>query len=197
MRKIILTTLLISSFCFGLELSQIEPTMKKDLKKSMEIMNDKSLNNKMKASNMFKLFDSYFDYNLMSKLALSKYYEGLTDAQKIEFTNLFISKLKTSFTDKLSLYSGQNIVVEGVTRPNPSRLFLNSKISTKDKNYTITFKFYRANGDDFLIYDIDILGVSIIQTYRTQFNDLSSRVSFDEIIKRLEATNLPDKKSTK
>ena len=37
-----------------------------------------------------------------------------------------------------------------------------------------------------MIYDVDILGVSIIQTYRTQFADFLAKESFDKLITKLK-----------
>ena len=39
--------------------------------------------------------------------------------------------------------------------------------------------------NDQLIYDVDILGVSIIQTYRTQFADILAKESFDNLLEKL------------
>lgn len=51
---------------------------------------------------------------------------------------------------------------------------MNSIIVNEADKYNIVFKFHRASGDNFVIYDVDILGVSIIDTYRSQFEDLRS-----------------------
>ena len=69
-------------------------------------------------------------------------------------------------------------------------------IKKNNQDYSLVLKFHPANGQDYLIYDIDILDVSIIQSYRSQFNDLSQNADFSEIVKRLQSANL-DNNSTK
>ncbi|ENZ3888216.1 ABC transporter substrate-binding protein, partial [Campylobacter coli] len=49
----------------------------------------------------------------------------------------------------------------------------------------IIFKFYN-NNNDWLIYDIDVLGVSIVQTYRSQFGDILANQDFDTLLQKLE-----------
>ncbi|AII14290.1 lipid asymmetry ABC transporter MlaABCDEF, periplasmic component MlaC [Campylobacter iguaniorum] len=191
MKKLILF-LSIFSLSFGLELASIEPVMKENLKTAISIVSDKSLNDMQKSNKLFDMFDSYFDYTLMAKLALSKHYKALNDEERAKFTKTFEARLKKSFTDKLSLYTNEQIVIKDATIPNPSRYFVNAAIISGADTYSLVFKFYKAKDNDFLIYDVDILGVSVIQTYRSQFDDLSGKVDFNEILKRLEVTNLPD-----
>lgn len=197
MKKIIFIFIISVSFCFALNVNQIDQTMKTDLDKTLSILKDKSLDNDKKSQKLFEMFDSYFDYKLMAKLALSKHYNSLNDDEKARFSEAFERRLKKSFTDKLVFYTDQNIEITGSQRPNPNRYFLDTQILNDGTIYKIIFKFYKANADDFLIYDVDILGVSIIQTYRSQFNDLSGNLSFEQILKRLDTTNLPDDQTAK
>ncbi|EAK6758666.1 toluene tolerance protein, partial [Campylobacter upsaliensis] len=39
--------------------------------------------------------------------------------------------------------------------------------------------------DDWLIYDVDVLGVSIIQTYRSQFGDILENGTFKDLLNKL------------
>lgn len=48
------------------------------------------------------------------------------------------------------------------------------------------FKFYNDN-NNWLIYDIDVLGVSIVQTYRSQFGDILANQGFDALLQKLES----------
>lgn len=182
---------------FALELEQIEPRMNSDLQKAMKIVSTNETT-EQKSNELFKLFDEYFDYALMSRLALASHYKNLSKGEQDKFGKVFEQRLKRSFSEKLSLYTNQKIYVKNVEQPSPTRYFVNSEISDDSgKIYKLIFKFYRADNGNFFIYDVDIIGVSIIQTYRAQFEDLSSKVSFDEILKRLNLSNSLDANQTK
>lgn len=54
------------------------------------------------------------------------------------------------------------------------------------KKKNIIFKFYNDN-NNWLIYDVDVLGVSIVQTYRSQFGDILANQGFDALLQKLES----------
>lgn len=186
MRKIIFLLFLVCSIAFGIEFKKIDDTLKSDFKKAIEIMNDKSIVKEQKPLELFKLFDGYFDYLLMARLSLSKQYSMLNPTQQDEFEKQFVANLKASFTQKLGYYSDQEIEFVKGEMGNKNRYNVYAVIKNKSENYPLIFKFHPVNKSDYLIYDIDILGVSLVQSYRSQFNDLSKNAGFDEIIKRLQ-----------
>ena len=195
MRKIIFLLFLVCSIAFGIELKNIDETLKSDFKKALNIMSDNSIDKERKPLKIFEIFDGYFDYSLMARLSLSKLYKSLDKAKQDEFTNLFISNLKLSFSQELGYYSDQEIEFVKGELTNKNRYNAYAVIKSKNEDYSLVLKFHPANGQDYLIYDIDILGVSIIQSYRSQFSDLSQNADFSEIIKRLQSVNL-DNNST-
>lgn len=192
--KIFIMAALFSTLLFAISRSQIEPTMASKVEQAVEILKNQSIAKDSKPKMLFGLFDEYFDYKFMSKLSLSKYYKTLSSDQADKFNTAFEDRLKQSFIDKLALYSDQDMKVVGSEVPNDKRFYLKTEIIGKEKNYPIVFKFYPAKPDVWKIYDVDILGVSIVQSYRSQFGELVDNVSFDEILRRLNEANLPDDK---
>jgi len=51
----------------------------------------------------------------------------------------------------------------------------------------VLYKFYRSKTRAWVIYDVDVLGVSIIQTYRQQFAEVLQEHDFDELLRRLKS----------
>ena len=197
MRKVFILLFLICSISFGIELKSIDETLKSDFKKALNIMADSKISKEQKPLELFKLFDAYFDYSLMARLSLSKLYKTLNKAEQDEFIKLFVANLKTSFTQKLGYYSDQEIEFVKGELTNKNRYNVHAIIKNKSENYPLIFKLHPANGSDYLIYDVDILGVSIIQSYRSQFSDLSQSAGFNEITKRLQSVSLDNNTTTK
>lgn len=179
------------SLLFGIGRDDIKPTMQEGINEAISILKD-SKDSKEKANKIFDIFDKLIDYKLMSQLSLSDYFNSLTSQQQGEFIKAFELQLKDSFIKKLEIYKNESMNVSSIEFPNDKRAILKT-IIVGDKNYEINFKFYPHSKDDWLIYDIDILGVSLISSYRSQFKSLSGSVSFDDIIKRLKATDLNSK----
>ena len=166
--------------------ADIEPVMSQKVAEAVNIMRSDTPKD-AKPAKIFALFDGYFDYKMMAKLSLAKHYVSLSPAQIAEFNKAFEAHLKRSFIEKLSLYTDQDMKVLSKQSPSDKRRVLKTQVIGEQKNYDIDFKFY-PNGSDWRIYDVDIVGVSLIQTYRSQLGDVTQSLGFDELIKRLNST---------
>lgn len=187
MKKIILCLALVLGG-FALELNEIQNTMQEKIDKSLKILQN-SADKKAAAAEIFTLFDGIFDYELMAKLSLSEHYEKLTDEQRREFAQAFEASLKKSFTDKLELYKDQILKVKSAEQKNEKRYFLTSSMVVDGEEKFIVFKFYNE-ADNWLIYDVDILGISIIQTYRSQFGDILNNGDFKTLLEKLKTITI-------
>lgn len=179
---------------FAMPKEQIKPQLNDDLKSAMSVLKEqKSVEEKSNA--LFVIFDKYFDYELMAKLSLGGIYKGLNENEQKEFIDIFTKRLKFSFSEKLSLYTNQQVSIVGVEEPNPKRYFVNSEIkNSSGEVFKFVFKFHQKSANDYYIYDVDILGVSVVATYRAQFEDLKN-ADFNEILNRLNAKNALDEKN--
>ncbi|AJC86736.1 transporter, toluene tolerance family [Campylobacter sp. RM16704] len=186
MKKIIILFFSIA-FAFALNLQDISKTMQEKIDESLKIL-DQNKNDKNKAAEqIFALFDGVFDYTLMAKLSLSTRYEKLSESEKTRFNKAFEKNLKKSFTDKLALYDSQKLKVVGLEEKN-KRAFLKTSMIVDGKENFVIFKFYDKNGD-WQIYDVDIFGISIIQTYRSQFKDIIQNSDFNTLLEKLSSVD--------
>lgn len=195
MFKTLVTLFLIfNSVMFAsLKKDSILPEMKSKVENVLSILKNEPGTQDEKAKKIFFLMDSVFDYELMSRLSIGRQWNNLAQEKRVEFTKLFTEKLKDSYVDKLDLYTDQVVEFLGIEQPKSNRIYLNSQVVGKEEKYDIVYKFYqKGDGDTWLIYDVDLLGVSIIQTYRKQFSGFLKDKTFDELL-----TFLKDKNSTK
>ncbi|EES89633.1 ABC transporter substrate-binding protein [Helicobacter canadensis] len=186
--KLILSFLFLIISSFALEFNQIDTTMENKINKTLQILQTSNQSIDAIAQEIFNLFDSIFDYKLMAKLSLSTEYKNLTPTQQNEFNKAFEMGLKRSFTDKLHLYKDETIKVLGGEKIKNNRYNLKTSIILDGKINYITFKF-RELKKDWKIYDVDILGISVIQTYRSQFADIIAQQGFETLLKKLKSEN--------
>jgi|GEM_PF-77779 len=186
-----------TSLAFGLELNQIQSTMEQNIQKTLAILQKNATNNPQdsKAENaqieqiareIFAMFDSIFDYKLMAQLSLSQNYKTLTKEQQDQYNQAFEQNLKRSFTDKLRLYKDEEMQVVGGEQTKNNRYNLKTSMVLDGKLNYIIFKFYDSKGD-WRIYDVDILGISVVQTYRSQFNDILTNADFQTLLAKLQS----------
>ncbi|CAM2816065.1 phospholipid-binding protein MlaC [Helicobacter burdigaliensis] len=171
-------------FSFALPFNQIDTQMTQRIDKTIQLLQN-SENKVAVSSEIFKLFDEIFDYPLMAKLSLSKEFKKLNTKEKEEFIKIFEENLKKSFASKLRLYKDEKMLVLGGDLIKENRYNLKTSLIYDGKENYIIFKFHKLN-NDWKIYDVDILGISVIQTYRNQFLDILTKSNFETLIQKLQ-----------
>ena len=175
-----------SSSSYALKKEDIKTQMENKIDKVLLVLKDKSLSKEEMKKEVITIVDDTFDFDLMAKIALGKdAWNSIDEAKQKEFSEVFEDKIKKSYSDKLELYNDQKVKILTLEPYNNTRLQLKTELIGKEGNYSINYNFYEKNGEWF-IYDIDLVGVSIIQTYRQQFAGLLKEKSFDEMFKQFK-----------
>lgn len=183
--KILAAFLLLSNFAFALQEDKILVVMTDKINNATKILQNNKKDKELKQKEIFEIFDSTFDYELMSKLSLGKQWSNLDAQQQKIFTKSFEARLKASYIDKLYLYTNEKIIVQELTKVNDSRIELPMHIIGEKETFEVIYKLYKNASNEWFIYDVNILGISIIQTYRNQFVGVLQKDSFDDLIARL------------
>ena len=176
--------------------SDITPFMRSNIDLATSILRNTHLSKQERSGKIFAIFDSVFDYTLRAKLSIgAKQWESLSSEKQHEFTKLFEMRLKNSYMEKLDLYTDEKIVIKNLEKIKDTRIHLTTHLMKNGEVYEIIYKFYKtANAREWMIYDVDILGVSIIQTYRTQFAEILAKEPFDQLLARLKEPEPADTK---
>jgi len=186
MKKIIVF-IFISVSLFAVEKDNITTVMQSNINTSTSIINQKELTAKEKTAKIFPLFDGIFDYKLMTKLSLGKdNWLKMSSEQREEFTQKFIGKLKQSYMDKINLYTDEKLHIIELKEVNDKRVWLLTELIGSKDVYPITYKFYKSQNDDWLIYDVDIIGVSLIQIYRAKFDNALQEGTYTALLNKLD-----------
>jgi phospholipid transport system substrate-binding protein len=186
LKKIIITSLLLLTPLLAIQESQINAHMTTTINNITTVLQNKSLSLEDKKAQILPEVDGIFNYTTMSKISLGKQWKVLSTTEKETFTHKFENKLKNSYFEKLELYTDQKVNVTKVEKLKPTRIKLYAEIIGDDESYELIYKFYKVkNSEDWLIYDVEITGVSIIQTYRKQFAEFLKTKSFSELVASL------------
>ena len=150
----------------------------------ISVLRNKDLNQETQIKKINKIVNPIFDFPLMARLALGKehWYE-LTTSQQEKFTLLFIERLKTSYREKIALYTNEQISFKPAKKKK-STIYIPIELTTNDKKITILHKLRKVD-KRWKIYDVEIEGVSILLTYRSQFNDILSKGTVEDLLSRL------------
>ena len=199
-----------SALCIGmLSLAVISPLLwagepgkllMETIDKGFAILKDPSLKGDEKVQErrqkLWEEISPIFNFEEMSKRALGQHWKSRTPEEKKEFVELFTNILKDAYIGKTDTYSGEKVVI----------------ISEKqDKNYaTVQTRFITNTGTEisvdynmhnnpgrWTIYDVIIEGVSLVNNYRSQFNNILIKSSYKELIQKIKAKQSKEETSTK
>jgi phospholipid transport system substrate-binding protein len=169
-----------------------EPTeqIKQTTDRIISVLTDPSLKEPARAEERRKLIrraaDERFDWDEMARRSLARHWAGRTDEEKREFTSLFSDLLERTYMDKVEGYSGEKVVYEGETVEGDYGVVKVKILTAKDTEISVEYRV-RKKGNAWFIYDVSIEGVSLVNNYRTQFNSIILRSSYQELVKKLRA----------
>ena len=168
--------------------------MTNKIDKILLILKDSQLSKVQKGEEIVSIMNPSFDYSLMSRLSLGKTWKTISTEQKNEFISIFTNKMKDSYIEKLDLYTDELVEVLGTEQTKKTRITLKTQLIGKDEKHDINYKFYKKkNEDTWYIYDVDLVGVSIIQTYRKQFSGFLKEKSFNDLLAHLNKSEAEKK----
>ena len=165
--------------------SAAEEFLKSNLDAVFTVLQKKDLSQQDKSSEVVEIVTPMFDFELMGKLSLGKtYWPDLSPEQKEKFTELFVERLRGSYLNKLTAYTDEKIIYESPMAVN-KKVHMPTLLVSKDKKISMLYKLYPTN-NSWKIYDVEIEGVSIIRSYRSQFNEILQKGTFDDLLQKME-----------
>jgi len=152
---------------------------------AITILRNKELNQETREKKINQIVNSIFDFPLMAKLALGReHWPKLTPPQREKFTRLFVERLKTSYREKITLYTNEEVVFKPAIKKK-STVYIPMELKSKDKKVAILHKLRKVD-KRWKAYDVEIQGISILLTYRSQFNDILRKGTVEDLLSRLE-----------
>ncbi len=167
------------------ETDEVRTLLKTNIDAVVILLHDKVIDKTDRNEQIIDIVTPLFDYRAMSKLSLGKrHWPSLSKEERATFSDLFIARLQKTFLDKLDIYSDEEVIY-GEPQVKGKMVHVPSTLISKENRIGILYKFYRSR-EGWKIYDVEIEGVSIIQTYRSQFNGLLSEGTIDDLLEKLK-----------
>ena len=126
-----------------------------------------------------------FDFGEIARRSLGRYWQPLSAAQRSEFVGLFADLLERSYISKIELYGGEKIIYNG-ERVDGDLATVSTKIITKNgTEVPVDYRLSRR-GERWMIYDINIEGISLVSNYRTQFNKIIQTSGYPSLVEKMK-----------
>ncbi len=127
-----------------------------------------------------------FDFSEFSARTVGRNWKGFSETQKNSFIDAFAQLLRATYIDKIEGYDGEQVLYLGETvGTKGDKVEVNTSISVKTQEAPIKVSYRMLDKGNWVVYDVIIEGVSLVQNYRTQFNDLLQKDDPDALIARV------------
>ncbi|MES0446590.1 MAG: ABC transporter substrate-binding protein [Desulfobacterales bacterium] len=181
----VLSLLILSQAAMADDISSAEKLLKSKLDAVFVVLQKNDLEQETKNNEIIEIVTPMFAFSLMARLSLGKkYWSGLTKEYKKKYTDLFVKRLKEAYLEKLNLYTNEIIVYRAPVQVK-KKIHIPTELISKDNKIDMLYKLYKSK-HSWKIYDIEIQGVSIISTYRSQFAEVMSTGTIDDLLLKLE-----------
>jgi phospholipid transport system substrate-binding protein len=164
--------------------SEAKDQLKVSMDKLIAILADESLKAPGKEAErrakIFEIFGERFDFKVMGMRSLGTPWKTLTEAQRTEYVEAFSKLIKNSYVLKIERYSDEKIHFKD-ERAKGKYYYVYTDVISGDKAIPINYSLYQK-GDQWLVYDVVIEGVSLVKNYRTQFDQIFRKEGFDGLM---------------
>ena len=163
--------------------------LKSTIDEAMAILSDKALKMPGKEHERRQLVVSVikkrFDFNRVAQMCLGKHRRKLSKEELAEFTELFTHLLENNYIEKIEAYTNEKVNYLK-TRITKNRAAVKTAIVTKNNEIALCYKMIKKK-EKWWVYDVVIEGVSMVRNYRSQFNQIITRQSYQELVERLKS----------
>jgi len=138
-------------------------------------------------SKVDKVFDQVLDYSALAKAALRDHWEGRSEAERAEFTELLSRLVRNSYRRNLKKTLGYDVTYKGAVKGEGGevvRTVATNKTNTREEPFSIDY-VVRAENNGQRVVDIVTEGSSLVGNYRTSFNRIVKKSGFPEVLKKM------------
>ncbi|MEP7051659.1 MAG: ABC transporter substrate-binding protein [Pseudomonadota bacterium] len=134
-------------------------------------------------------FDAVFDYSALAQATMQGSWDGLTPAQRADFTTVLKDLVRSAYRRNIKKTLGYAVDYKGEEDGASGKIVRtvahNTK-NTREEPVSIDYVVHQVDGK-WLINDIVTEGASLAHTYRNQFKKIITKHGFDELLKRMKA----------
>lgn len=164
---LLLTSLAITQSCLPASVLEAENRLKKAVSEVARIA-DHSTSSSDLAVSVRPVLVNIISFDLMTKRAVGPGWREFTEVQQKEATDLFTTLIIRTYASKFTPGEFPEITYKSALSPVPGRVEIPTSILYKGSHYEVIYR--QEESVAWRITDVVIEGVSMIATYRTQFD---------------------------
>jgi phospholipid transport system substrate-binding protein len=132
-----------------------------------------------------------FDWPEMAKRTLGKHWPRVPERQN-EFVSAFTDFVGNAYLGTIGGYKDEKIIFAGERRDQNGAEVETKLVPNKGDPMSVNYRLHLVQGE-WKIYDVVIADISLVNNYRSQFNRILAKSSFDDLIKQLRERDTRDR----
>jgi len=166
--------------------------MKKTVDDVLAILDDANLKGEPSLQKLEDIALQRFDFPRMAMLVLGKNRRQLTPAQLVQFQEEFKQSLSNTYGKRLDRYTSNEKIEIGEARLEPNKdVTVKTRVigGAAGDGVQIDYRLRELEGGGWLIIDVIPAGVSLIQNFRSQVQEIVTQKGVGELIETLHEKN--------
>jgi phospholipid transport system substrate-binding protein len=129
-----------------------------------------------------------FDSREIAKRTLGIHWRDRTEEQREEFIRLFIDLVEKTYSSTLDRYREDTEFFFDREHIDGTYAEVDSRITAPslNKTFSLNYRLHLVEGR-WLIYDVVIENVSMVRNYRTQFNRIINKSSYENLVQSIQS----------
>jgi phospholipid transport system substrate-binding protein len=151
----------------------------------MGLQNNPSLSTQARSQAIHQIIARNFDFALMAKDSLGSAEARLSGSQRQEFTRTFSYLFQDSYTRLVLNFLKKENIQYGRELLDGDKARVETTIARTNENIPVTYLMHTAP-QGWVLYDVIVDGVSILQNYKTQFARVIRSNSFEFLLNKMQ-----------
>ena len=168
------------------DVEDINSMVKKKVAVIFDLLGKQDIEKNERNEKIVRELNEIMDFQLAAYLSLGKHWKKISKTQKKEFVKIFQQYINNYIVEKIDLYTNQKIDIGNSNIVKKGRADLEIGILSGGETLQVNFKLRKNKKKEWRVYDVDIEGVSLITTFRSQFSGVLKNSSFEELLEKLK-----------
>ena len=168
------------------DIEDINSMVKKKVAVIFDLLGKQDIEKNERNEKIVGELNEIMDFKLAAYLSLGKHWKKISKTQKKEFVETFQQYINNYIVEKIDLYTNQKIDIGDSKIVKKGRAELEIGILSGGETLKVNFKLRKNKKKEWRVYDVDIEGVSLITTFRSQFSGVLKNSSFEELLEKLK-----------
>ena len=168
------------------DVEDINSMVKKKVAVIFDLLGKQDIEKNERNEKIIGELNEIMDFQLAAYLSLGKHWKKISKTQKKEFVETFQQYINNYIVEKIDLYTNQKIDIGDSKIVKKGRAELEIGILSGGETLQVNFKLRKNKKKEWRVYDVDIEGVSLITTFRSQFSGVLKNSSFEELLEKLK-----------